>query len=152
MKRQKIMNNKGFSLVELIIVIAIMAILVGAISPQLIRFLDRANVSADTQLADTVKSAVTYAVMDPVVVEAANNGIPADDTATQLSALSDRPFGQEVAATLGTTVADLDDIEAKLKSDEAKEIWITITEAGTVKVEITKDNPAIEGNVLITVE
>ena len=30
-------NNKGFSLVELIIVIAIMAILAGAIAPALIR-------------------------------------------------------------------------------------------------------------------
>ena len=33
-------NNKGFSLVELIIVIAIMAILAGAIAPALIRYID----------------------------------------------------------------------------------------------------------------
>lgn len=33
MKKQKSMGNKGFSLVELIIVIAIMAILVGVMAP-----------------------------------------------------------------------------------------------------------------------
>lgn len=33
MKKQKSMGNKGFSLVELIIVIAIMAILVGVLAP-----------------------------------------------------------------------------------------------------------------------
>ncbi|HAL02696.1 MAG TPA: hypothetical protein DCP07_05005, partial [Lachnospiraceae bacterium] len=34
-------NNKGFSLVELIIVIAIMAILVGVMAPQLIKYIEK---------------------------------------------------------------------------------------------------------------
>ena len=33
-KKQKSLTNKGFSLVELIIVIAIMAVLVGVLAPQ----------------------------------------------------------------------------------------------------------------------
>ena len=61
-------NNKGFSLVELIIVIAIMAILVGVMAPQLIKYIEKTNVSADTQLADSVKTAITTAIMDPAVI------------------------------------------------------------------------------------
>ena len=61
-------NNKGFSLVELIIVIAIMAILVGVMAPQLIKYIEKTNVSADTQLADSVKTALTTTVMDPAVM------------------------------------------------------------------------------------
>ena len=59
-------NNKGFSLVELIIVIAIMAILVGVMAPQLIKYIEKTNVSADTQLADSVKTAITTTIMDSV--------------------------------------------------------------------------------------
>ena len=40
-------NNRGFSLVELIIVIAILAILVGVITPSLLSYLHKARVSAD---------------------------------------------------------------------------------------------------------
>ena len=61
MKRQ---NNKGFSLVELIIVVAIMAILIGVLAPQLIRYIEKGKVSADTQFCDTMHSAITYALMD----------------------------------------------------------------------------------------
>ena len=61
-------NNKGFSLVELIIVIAIMAILVGVMAPQLIKYIEKTNVSADTQLADSLKTAITTTIMDPAVI------------------------------------------------------------------------------------
>ena len=62
-------NNKGFSLVELIIVIAIMAILVGVMAPQLIKYIEKTNVSSDTQVADSVRSAVTTAMLDPAVIQ-----------------------------------------------------------------------------------
>ena len=67
-RKQKMKNNKGFSLVELIIVIAIMAILVGVMAPQLIKYIEKANVSADTQVCDSVRTAVQTTIMDPAIV------------------------------------------------------------------------------------
>jgi type IV pilus assembly protein PilA len=55
-------NNKGFTLVELIIVMAIMAILVGAIAPQVGRYAERARESRDLQLVSTV-----FTVMQTVI-------------------------------------------------------------------------------------
>lgn len=73
-------NNKGFSLVELIIVIAIMAILVGVMAPQLIKYIEKSNVSADTQVCDAIHSAVLTSMMDPEVVTADDS----DGTQTKL--------------------------------------------------------------------
>ncbi len=69
MKKKTETGNAGFSLVELIIVIAIMAILVGVIAPQLIKFIEKANVSSDTETLNAVYTAIVYASMDPEVLE-----------------------------------------------------------------------------------
>lgn len=46
----KRLNNKGFSLVELIIVIAIMAILVGIVGTQVLPYIDKAKEAKDIQI------------------------------------------------------------------------------------------------------
>lgn len=56
-------SNRGFSLVELIIVIAIMAILVGVIAPQLIGYIYKAKRVKDVSMADVVREASEYAYM-----------------------------------------------------------------------------------------
>lgn len=43
-------NNKGFSLVELIIVIAIMAILVGIVGTQVVPYIEKSRKAKDTQI------------------------------------------------------------------------------------------------------
>lgn len=59
---EKKMNNKGFSLVELIIVIAIMAILVGVLAPQFIKYVEKSRQSTDIQNVQILKTAVEAAV------------------------------------------------------------------------------------------
>ena len=64
----KKMNNKGFSLVELIVVIAIMAVLIGVLAPQFMKYVEKSRESTDIQNLDTCVSAVRtyYADKDTV--------------------------------------------------------------------------------------
>lgn len=62
-------SNKGFSLVELIIVIAIMAILAGAIAPALIRYIDKSRKSNDVSSCKTIKTAVETAIGNEDIYE-----------------------------------------------------------------------------------
>lgn len=64
MKETK-MNNKGFSLVELIIVIAIMAILVVVLAPQYLKYVEKSRVSSDAQTAVEFESALSVLASDP---------------------------------------------------------------------------------------
>ena len=50
-------ENKGFSLVELVIVIAIMAVLVAILAPLFIKYVEQSRRSRDIQTADRIREA-----------------------------------------------------------------------------------------------
>ena len=90
----KKLNNKGFSLVELIIVIAIMVILVVVIAPQYTKFVHNSKISADVQTGQAMATAIdvavaegksvftsgTYSATDPVNVSTTNSKLTGDAT------------------------------------------------------------------------
>lgn len=65
---KKKMDNKGFSLVELIIVIAIMVILVAVLAPQYLKYVEKSRVATDVQTTVEFINALQVLAADPDVM------------------------------------------------------------------------------------
>ena len=71
-------TNIGFSMVELIIVIAIMAILAGALAPALIKYINKSRISADISTGNTIAGAIQTALSDEKAYDSANDSALTD--------------------------------------------------------------------------
>ena len=94
-------NNKGFSLVELIIVIAIMAILAGALAPALIKYINKSKRSTDIQNADSLRTACQTALANPDAQDCAAVINGSFDATTKIVAGSNDAFYKEVYSIVG---------------------------------------------------
>ena len=64
LKDRKKKDNKGFTLVELVIVIAILAILVGILAPQYTKYVEKSRKSADVNNMDEIIRALEVYYVD----------------------------------------------------------------------------------------
>lgn len=62
-------RDSGFSLVELVITILIMAIIAAALAPQVMKWVNNARISNDLQTRNTMESNARYATADPGAYE-----------------------------------------------------------------------------------
>ena len=92
-------NNKGFSLVELIIVIAIMAVLIGLLAPQYLKFVQKSKVSADVSNAQALATAFNVAFADGDIK--ASTGDWTGNAGSQITSVSAQ--WPEIKATTGAS-------------------------------------------------
>lgn len=98
----KKMNNKGFSLVELIIVIAIMAILVVVLAPQYLKYVEKSRISSDAQTAVEFEDALMVAASDPDLTTVLDQTKTYKVTSTTAGAISIDSNAQTLLNTAGS--------------------------------------------------
>ena len=135
----KIKKNKGYSLVELIVVMAVIAVLVGLLAPQLIKYIEKSKAAVDQQLLNRVYVAITYATEDPNVVQDHASMVEIDNLKNgpvRLDSIDDTTlFGQEVLDTLGWTSFAQSQYLDELRSGHTANSYIYVQYKGTA------DNP-----------
>lgn len=119
-------NNKGFSLVELIIVIAIMAILAGALAPALIKYINKSRRSADISNADTIRTACQTAMSDEEAMVAIGTGVTGASVSDLKSSYG--AFSTEISSILGNST-----ITSKY-FDKGSEFTVDINVAGNTVI------------------
>ena len=134
MKKEK-MNDKGFSLVELIIVIAIMAVLVVVLAPQYLKYVERSRNSTDLQNATAIVTACQVWAADPTVAadKTFQTGTFKITVGSTGASVTDPTTGQNkdaAVAAMGNAAIVLSNVKCKSKT-----AWTSYVIIGTVSAE-----------------
>lgn len=151
----KKLNNKGFSLVELIIVIAIMAILVGVVGSQVIPYLESSRQSKDLQVfsnwntsalsayskaAAVIDSAATYTI----VVGGATAGVSCStDSSTDTVGAGQIANQFKILTGMDTTNFDFATLESKAGKGVTS-VTFEITDGGKINVTFAGSTAAVD--------
>lgn len=144
MKKEN-MNNKGFSLVELIIVIAIMAILIVVLAPQYLKYVEKSRVSSDQTTVVEYINAMQVIAADPDITLGAGpytlTSTAGSDTITVSTALATLIEGEgmlDSAAAAGgkiqSTAYKNAAMDIQLVYDSTKKVWNVKKVSGDVEV------------------
>lgn len=147
-------DNKGFSLVELIIVIAIMAILVGIVGTQVIPYISKSKVAKDQQVLNSISTAAVTAysenaekITDSDQKITINDvfGTEADDPKKSLVASIQEASGFKSSGSGANAVSALDSFKKALAAvgkDKITAVKVTYDQANhkvTTEVVYSKD-------------
>lgn len=112
MKKEIRTNNKGFSLVELIVVVAIMAVLMVVLAPAMLRYVEKTRIQKDDSATGEVREALDLALADETIYSAVsgNNKITVTIAGAdgKITVNNDSSTGV-VLADIGKTVGYLSD-------------------------------------------
>lgn len=131
-------NNKGFSLVELIVVIAIMAVLVGILAPTLIKYVDKSRRSTDVKNASEYMSAIQTYASDHENMAGATGTIVLTTSGATIS--DDNIQAALVDAGLTSGAKDGGNSAMKLKSKSWGDVTISVTIGNDMQPSFTASN------------
>lgn len=149
-------NNKGFSLVELIIVIAIMAVLMVVLAPQLLRYVESSRLQRDNSAISEIANAIKVALSDEDIADDIPSGgltITASSGANTNQTFKLNDMSCFSVATATDLQAELNEIlgdEVATSSRTYREVASSITITIGADYTITATNMAEEVDTVTT--
>lgn len=131
---KKSINDRGFSLVELVIVIAIMAVLISLLAPQYIKYVEKSKYTSDDELIATIHNVIALAVTDENIKDRPLDGIPLCSIENMDPANRYTDFIEQIKDNLAEP--DLASLKGRLKSSNfrGQPIQVKITSLQQVTV------------------
>lgn len=138
-------ENGGFSLVELVLTLAIMAFLVCVTVPLIFGYIEKNRTTADKQTLDLIQKSVSVVLADPRLEDMEDSGCPAPGCVLRLDRAEDFPgkFGEMVAQKLG-----YDSVEKMTARREGIVSQLKMENAALITVKINKDGSCGEACVV----
>lgn len=152
MKKMSQKNNKGFSLVELIVVVAIMAVLMGILVPTLVKNVEKSKKQKDASAIEEIRSTMVTTLADPTYsdIEATivydDTTIDIDDPGTTGRITAVSPITDAEVKTFLTAVsADVKDWKFTSKAYKAKDKVTFVIKDQMVTVYREAENESVPG-------
>lgn len=152
MKKMSQKNNKGFSLVELIVVVAIMAVLMGILVPTLVKNVEKSKKQKDASAIEEIRSTMVTTLADPTYsdIEATivydDTTIDIDEPGTTGSITAVSPITDAEVETFLTAVsADVKDWKFTSKAYKAKDKVTFVIKDQMVTVYREAENESVPG-------
>lgn len=143
MKKEN-MNNKGFSLVELIIVIAIMAILIVVLAPQYLKYVEKSRVASDQTTIVEYINAMQVIAADPDITLTGTYTLTSGANSNAIAVSSDLESVLVSQGMLDATAAKGGKLQSTaytkaemniaLEYDSTNKVWNVVKKGGTVEV------------------
>ena len=132
-------NNKGFTLVELVIVVAILAILVGILAPQYTKYVEKSRKAADVDNMDEIVKAVQVYAVEQGTKAGGNTAV--DSFTITLSATGAKINNDTIETGVKEYLPNYDKISLKSKQWGTPDPTVTMSIDAEGAVKVTKTEP-----------
>lgn len=149
MKKMSQKNNKGFSLVELIVVVAIMAVLMGILVPTLVKNVEKSKKQKDASAIEEIRSTMVTTLADPtysdieatIVYDGTTIDVDTPKTITAVKPITDT----EVKTFLTAVSADVKDWKFTSKAYKADDQVTFVISGQMVTVYREAEDESVSG-------